>query len=155
MPNEILKTYGDRIRVRTCGICIENHKILLIKHNSIIRNGSFYAPPGGGVNDGENAKSALKREFKEETGLEIEVGKLLFVNDFVKPPLHGIELFFEVKIVNGNLQIGSDPETQTQIIEDIGWYSFEDLKSLKKEEKHSFLNQINEFKEVYNLPKYI
>lgn len=155
MPNEILNTYGNKIRVRACGICIENDKILLVKHRSITQNGFFYAPPGGGVNDAETAKSALKREFQEETALQIEVGKLLFINDFVKPPLHGIELFFEIKILNGNLQIGSDPETQTQIIEDIAWYSFEELKNIKNSEKHSFLTKIKDFDEIFKLKSYL
>jgi 8-oxo-dGTP diphosphatase len=155
MSNEIINIYGNKIRVRTCGICIENNKILLIKHRSITQNGFFYAPPGGGVNDGETAKNALEREFEEETGLQIQIGKLLFINDFIKPPLHGIELFFEVKILDGNLRIGSDPETQTQIIEDIAWYSFEELSSIQSNEKHSFLNQIKDFEGIRRLKRYL
>ncbi len=155
MNNEIIKTYGNRIRIRVCGICIQNNKILLVKHKSITRTGFFYSPPGGGIDDGETAIEALKREFLEETDLQVEVGELLFVNDFVKPPLHGVELFFEIKIVGGELKIGQDPETNQQIIEDINWYSFEDLKMLREDEKANFLKQIKDFEGIYSLSKYI
>jgi 8-oxo-dGTP diphosphatase len=95
------RLYGNRIRVRACGICIENDRVLMIGHRAILGENTFWSPPGGGVEVGEMAEDALKREFLEETGLEISVGKLLLMNEFVKLPLHGIELFFVVKRVGG------------------------------------------------------
>lgn len=155
MTDEILSTYGNRLRVRVCGVCIENDKILLIKHKSITKSGVFYAPPGGGINPKESAIEALKREFSEETGLEIAVNRLLFVNDYVKPPLHGVELFFEVSRLSGELQLGIDPETQNQIIESLNWLNISEVKALKSEEKHSFLDLIKSFDEIYTLDKYL
>ncbi len=42
--------------------------------------GKFYFP-GGGVELGEHLHAALKREVREETGFEIEVGPLLHVEE--------------------------------------------------------------------------
>lgn len=117
------KLYGNRIRIRACGVCVENGQILLICHRPILGENDYWCPPGGGVNAGETAEEALKREFLEETGYEVEVGKLLTTKEFVQPPLHAIELYFSVKILKGKLIKGHDPEMNPdeQLIKDVSW----------------------------------
>lgn len=133
IQQEIREQFGEKLRVRVCGICIEEEKILLVHHRSLGKNGSLWAPPGGGMHFGEDAKSALKREFKEETGCNIDVEEFLFVHEYLEPPLHGIELFFKVKIVSGTLTLGSDPEmsSDSQILTEIGFF---DLTTLQKQD---------------------
>ncbi|WP_435354307.1 NUDIX domain-containing protein [Emticicia sp. SJ17W-69] len=115
--------YGNRIRVRVCGVCVENGQILLVCHRPILGEKDYWCPPGGGVDRGETAEEALKREFLEETGFEVEVGKLLKTKEFIQPPLHAIELYFSVKILRGNLIKGHDPEMNLneQLIKDVSW----------------------------------
>jgi 8-oxo-dGTP diphosphatase len=115
--------YGGRIRVRVCGVCIENEHILLACHRPILGEKDYWCPPGGGVDVGETAEIALKREFLEETGLAIEVGRLLYTKEFVQPPLHAIELYFDVKIIGGKLITGHDPEMNLneQLIKNVSW----------------------------------
>jgi len=142
--------YGNRIRVRACGICIENDRVLMIGHRAILGENTFWSPPGGGVEVGEMAEDALKREFLEETGLEVEVGKLLIMNEFVKLPLHGIELFFIVKRVRGKLTLGHDPEMNLgeQLIQKIEWLSLDEIKRLNLSEKHQFWQKFGSFDEI-------
>lgn len=40
--------------------------------------------PGGGLEFGEGVEAALKREWVEELGIEIEVGDIFFVNPFLQ-----------------------------------------------------------------------
>ncbi len=132
MNQEIINQYGNQLRVRVCGICVQDGKILLINHSGMNESGEFWSPPGGGLQFGETIEDCLKREFLEETNTIISVGNFLKINEFVKPPLHAIELFYEVKIVSGEIQIGFDPEMEEQIIKDVKWLSFEEV--LNKEE---------------------
>ena len=122
--------YGNRIRVRVCGVLIEEDKILLIKHKGAGKKGELWSPPGGGLEFDETIENCLKREFLEETNLKIEVIKFLFLNEFIQNPLHAIELFYQVKKVGGNLKLGSDPEMSDQIISDISFISKKDIQSI-------------------------
>lgn len=40
--------------------------------------------PGGGLEKGEGIADCVLREFKEELGIEIMLGKLFYVNDFLQ-----------------------------------------------------------------------
>ncbi len=128
----IERSFGGRIRIRVCGVLVESGKILLVDHSGVGPKGRLLIPPGGGLEFGEDIHSCLKREFKEETGLEVEIGNLLFVNEFIKLPLHAIELFYKVQRVAGSVIVGSDPEldSSTQIIQEVKFYSHKDLQNI-------------------------
>ncbi len=79
---ECRSIYGDtklipreKLALRTAvyAIIIHQGKILLL--NS--RSANLLALPGGGVEIGEPMVMALKREVREETGLEVEIGQFL------------------------------------------------------------------------------
>lgn len=144
IKNEIIHSFGNKLRIRACGICIEDNKILLVKHHSLGQGGILWAPPGGGMVFGETTEEALKREFIEETGLLISIEKFLCVNEYLSPPLHAIELFFLVKKIGGTLKTGVDPELHEdrQIITQVQWLSFDALNQLPSEAVHSLLHGV-------------
>ena len=47
----------------------------------------FWVAPGGGVQDEEELSAAAQREVREETGLEVVAGKLLYIEELVQPDL--------------------------------------------------------------------
>jgi 8-oxo-dGTP diphosphatase len=65
-------------RVSTYAIIVRDHTVLLVKTH----NNKWYFP-GGGLNLGESLHEGLKREAREELGVEIEVGELLHADDMV------------------------------------------------------------------------
>ncbi|MDW8301740.1 MAG: NUDIX domain-containing protein, partial [Bacteroidia bacterium] len=142
MHQEAIDLYGNQLRVRVCGIYIQDKKILLVKHHALQEEGFFWAPPGGGLQFGESLVHALQREFLEETGLEIEVKRLVTVTEYLRLPLHAVELFFEVQVQKGILKQGKDPEIseQNQIISGVEMLSLEEIERLKqqKSSRHVF-----------------
>src|SRR6185503_13165189 len=58
-------------------------RVLLLKHR--FRPGSGWGMPGGFIEEGEQPEAALRRELREEIGLEIEEPKLLTVRAFKEP----------------------------------------------------------------------
>lgn len=154
MYDSVQKMYGNRMRVRACGICIEHDTILLVNLNGITE-GEFWSPPGGGVEFGEGAADCIVREFMEETHLEVEVGDFLFACEFIKNPLHAIELFFEVRVKRGVLQTGTDPELgASQLINSAAFMSWDKLDQLKAENLHGIFRFVNKKCEISHLRGY-
>ncbi|WP_062047568.1 NUDIX hydrolase [Bacillus sp. JCM 19034] len=93
------------------GICVENEKLLVIN-----KNGGPYINrfdlPGGSLEDGETLSQAMKREFFEETGYEINIEENIGVVDFKLPwlwkeftDIHHIAVFYSVTNIGGKLSI--------------------------------------------------
>jgi len=70
-----------KFNLRVYGVCVNQQNKVLVS-NEQYKNLSFTKFPGGGLEWGEGTKDCLKREFKEEFDLEIEVGGLYYLTDF-------------------------------------------------------------------------
>ncbi len=151
---EVVRVFGNQLRVRVCGIGVQDDKILLVNLKNVTHNGDLWCPPGGGMHFGESAHETLKREFWEETGLETAAGELLFVNEFIGNSLHAVELFFQVEIVSGKLQKGHDPELQQQVLTDIGFFSFVEIRKHTPEQLHNLFRYCDSVDELLNMRGY-
>lgn len=143
--------FRNQLRLRVCGICVKNNTILLVRHHGIIPGKDFWAPPGGGLDFGETVRNCLKREFSEETGLDISAGRFLFLNEFLQPPLHALELFFEVEITGGNLKQGTDPEfsASNQLIQEVAFKTLSEVNAIPFAEKHRILHELVNFDDLF------
>lgn len=92
-----------KYRVTPRGILIQNNKVLFAAYN--VQGLTIYALPGGKQEIGESLPTCLIREFKEELNLDIEVGTLVLVKEFIheqskvlgwEAGIHQVELIFEV-----------------------------------------------------------
>lgn len=95
-------------RVRVAGILIKEGKMLFIEHGK--KGKRYWLLPGGGVDYGESFEEALKREFREEVNLDIEVLNLKFISEAIAPDgsKHIINMFFIVKEVGGSLKMAKE-----------------------------------------------
>ena len=66
-----------KFKYRVSGILINNNKILCVK----INNNKFFCLPGGHVELYEDSQDTIVREFKEETGINVYVKKLLYITE--------------------------------------------------------------------------
>lgn len=105
-----------------------NERLLLIRRGD---NGKW-AVPGGYMDAGENFSEACAREVYEETGLHVEVTRLISV--YTNPHLlleypdgnrwQLVILHFETRIIDGELQASDEsPE--------LNFYTFEEIKGLE------------------------
>ena len=96
------------IRIRVAGILVKDGQILLVRHEK--NSKSYWLIPGGGVDFGESVEEALVREFQEEVGLHIQVGKLVLVHDSVPADRHrqNLNLYFTVSTAQTELKVTPD-----------------------------------------------
>ncbi|MEI5908486.1 NUDIX hydrolase [Bacillus spongiae] len=93
------------------GILLKDDKLLVVNKN----RGPYinrYDLPGGSLEEGEALSKAMKREFLEETGLEIEIKENIGVIDFKLPwswrdftNVHHIAVYYSVKEIAGELSV--------------------------------------------------
>lgn len=69
-----------RFNIRIYGILIHEGKVLLSDER--YKGREFTKFPGGGLKFGEGIIDCLKREFKEELNINIEVGELIYLTDY-------------------------------------------------------------------------
>ncbi len=101
------KVGHDKIILTFAGGCIsnENGEVLLQRRG----DSNQWGFPGGAVEIGETPQIAAVREAKEETGLDVEVGKVIGVYtdpDIVYPNgdrAQSIVIAFELRAVGGEL----------------------------------------------------
>lgn len=64
------------IRPGVAGVVVGDEGNILLHRGSV---GDGWAPPSGAVEPGEDLHAALRRELREETRLEVEIGRLVGV----------------------------------------------------------------------------
>jgi len=95
---------------RVRGILVDGGVITLLKR--VKKSEVYYVFPGGGVEEGESVLQALKRELKEEFGVEVKVKKLLAKKRFDREKTEQIEYFYVCETTGGKIGTGSGPEYQ-------------------------------------------
>jgi len=89
--------------VRVAALIVIEGKVVLVRHR--VGALSYHLLPGGGVNYRETMAHAAEREVREETGLEVSIGRLLFANDTIDPsgPRHVVNLTFAATVTGGHI----------------------------------------------------
>ncbi len=118
--------------IRVTGLLVEDDRILLVKEH--LRERTHWNLPGGRLEAGETMAEALRREMREETGLAVSVGDLLYVTDrFRSLGNQTVDMSFLVRRTGGHtlagVVTGKDGETLSAVrmvpIRELELYGFD------------------------------
>lgn len=120
-------------RIRAAGIIVKDLQILLIKVKDF--SGEYWIPPGGGLEAVDrHTKDCVKRECLEEAGIEVQVGDLLCVREFLETTAnrYNAEFFYHIEAFSGephiNNLVGLNDEEFIQTVE---WVSISKLGDIR------------------------
>lgn len=140
----------EKFTIRVYGILTDDNNRVLLS-DEFIRGNYFTKFPGGGMELGEGTRECLKREFKEETGLDVRIGDHIYTTDYFQPSafnnkdqIVSIYYFAHAEDIDAlqNLTTKTtpfefeahqvyDPNGQSEVLRWIEWHDFiEDAVSL-------------------------
>jgi 8-oxo-dGTP diphosphatase len=95
-----------------------DHQVLLVRAAPYLTVAGQWFLPGGGLEHGEDPVAGLRREFAEETGLDVRVGDLLgILSDLYTLPdgveLHTIRIIYAIESHSGTLRHEVDGSSDT------------------------------------------
>lgn len=136
----------DYIGVGVGAILVNEHgQVFLARRGPLAKNErGLWEFPGGSVEFGERLADALRRELREEYGIEISVGELLDVADHILPGegQHWVSPTYLCQITGGEPRI-LEPGKCTEI----GWFAPdqvpENLTMISKENLAHYLERLN------------
>lgn len=117
-------------RIRAAGIIIKENALLLLRVKDF--SGEYWIPPGGGLeeNDG-HTKACLKRECHEEAGIDVTVGELVCVREFLETTrnIYHAEFFYHITDFSGEPHIDNlAGHNDAQFIQEVEWVPIESLE---------------------------
>ncbi|WP_144848154.1 NUDIX domain-containing protein [Paenibacillus cremeus] len=124
-----LKRIGGKRLIRTTGraFLIQDSNLLAVRYKD--KDKVYYALPGGGQEKFESLHSNLQREYQEELGIDIQIGELLFVREWIdkEQNIHQIEFIFKCSPLVKVLKLESEIPDGNQI--GIEWLPLMDIMS--------------------------
>jgi 8-oxo-dGTP pyrophosphatase MutT (NUDIX family) len=117
--------------IRYQAAIVQDGRVLLAQMRSP-EGKQFWLPPGGGREGNETPEACLIREMQEETGLTVEVKRLLFVQPDMPGGAYEFLHTYLCRPVSGVAQAGVEPEAAYMPVlrlEEIAWFNLDDPAS--------------------------
>lgn len=117
---------GPRRHRLSAGVIVEQAGRLLLVHAVSPGRHDFWVAPGGGVQGSETLAEAAQREAFEEAGLQIEPGRLAYIEELIDGDTRVCKFWFIGHLRGGTLST-AHPQARTEGIVEAAWVSQAEL----------------------------
>ena len=128
IPDSFNREYPQRSIVTAVGCVFRGDRMLLIKRGQEPSKGQW-SVPGGAIELGEKIYDAVRREVREECGIEIEVVRVVNVADSIVPDEAGLVRFHYVPVYVLARYVSGEAQADTDAL-DVLWVVREELDTL-------------------------
>lgn len=130
-----MRLSNARFAVTAGAVITDNQgRVLLLKHR--FRPGTGWGMPGGFMQKGEQPEEALRRELREEVGLEVDQVELFTTRAFNVP--RQVEIVFTARAIGDTNELNFE-------IQKAAWFLFNELpKELPKDQVELIKRALND-----------
>jgi 8-oxo-dGTP diphosphatase len=127
---KIVRSTQNKFTVSVAAIITDaEEKVLLLDH--VLRPGSGWGIPGGFIEHGEQPEAAIRREIREETGLELENIKMVRVRT-IGPH---VEILFRA-------EARGEARVKSREIKTVGWFNRDELPEKMNRVQKSLVREV-------------
>jgi 8-oxo-dGTP diphosphatase len=105
-----------RYGISAAALIVQNYRVLLVNH---VEPGKydFWVPPGGSLSGSESILDCARRETLEETGLTVELGHILYIQEFWELGYHFCKFFILCTAFSGDLTLANKEPDESFLVD--------------------------------------
>jgi ADP-ribose pyrophosphatase YjhB (NUDIX family) len=104
-----------RYGISAATLIVQNDQLLLVNHRESGKY-DFWVPPGGSLVGSESIMDCARRETLEETGLSVELGQILYIQELWEPGYHFCKFFIQCTAFNGELTLANKDPAESFLV---------------------------------------
>jgi 8-oxo-dGTP diphosphatase len=105
-----------RYGISAAALVVRKGLLLLLRHQEPGRH-DFWVPPGGRVEGEESVFECARRETYEETGLNVDPDRIVYIQEFIEPGYHFCKFFISCAANTGNITIENRGSNESFLVD--------------------------------------